>query len=230
MEEAGGKMIVKDIKKVEKKDPKDYFLFEIYMESYEESPFLVAKSEMAEFGLHKGSSVNFDNLKELLDTILIRRGKGIALRTIARRNLTERELKDKLLVRNIPDHITKDVLDWLKELTLLNDESYTENYINYKGKQKSKRELMFALKGKGVGKEMVIETIEKTGFDEMPQAIELAVKKLRPIYNGEEDLRELPQKEINKIMGYLFRKGFSLDTCKNAIKEGFILTIRASKL
>jgi len=223
-------MIVKDIKKVEKKDPKDYFLFEIYLETYEDSPFLVAKSEMAEFGLHKGSAVSFNTQKELLDTILMRRGKGIALRTIARRNLTEREIKDKLLTRDIPEHIANDILDWLKELTLLNDENYTENYINYKGKHKSKKELMFALKGKGVDKEMVIDTLEKTGFDEMPQAIELAVKKLRPIYNGEQDLKELSQKEVNKIMGYLFRKGFSLDTCKNAIKEGFILTIRASKL
>lgn len=214
-------MIVSDIKKIEKKNPKDYFLFEIYLEGYEETPFAVSKSEMAEFGLHKGISVSFPTQKELLDTILMRRGKGIALRMIAKRNLTEREIKDKLTEREIPSHISDEILRWLNEHHIISDTVYTENYINYKGKTKSKKDLMFTLTRKGMEKEMILETMERNSFDELSQAISLCEKKLKVIYNGEKDLKELPKKEIDKIIGYLFRKGFSFDTCKKALKEGF---------
>ena len=219
-------MKIEDIRKVEKKDPRDYFLFEIYLEG-DEFPFLVAKSEMAEFGLHKGGTVSFSSRKELLDTILLRRGKGIAVRAVTKKNLTERELLEKLENREVPSYIAADILKWLKELKIINDEAYAENYVSYKGKRKSKRELMFALTGKGVEKTTVLETLEKSNFDEMPQATALAEKKLRSVYKGESDLKELEKKDIERIIGYLFRKGYPLDICKKALKEGFQNILRA---
>lgn len=213
-------MKIEDIIKVEKKDPRDYFLFEVHIEG-EELPFLVAKSEMAEFGLHKGSYVNFTNRKELLDMILLRRGKGIAVRAVTKRNLTEKELLEKLTIREIPGSIAEEILKWLKELRIMSDEAYAENFINYRGKRKSKKELMFALTGKGIEKSKVLETLEKNNFDEQPQATLLAEKKLRSVYQGESELKEIQKKDIEKIIGYLFRKGYPLDVCKKAISEAF---------
>lgn len=213
-------MKVEDIRKVEKKDPRDYFLFEVHLEG-EEIPFLVAKSEMAEFGLHKGGNVSFSSRKELVDMILMRRGKGIAVRAVTKKNLTERMLLEKLEEREIPDYIAVEILKWLKELRIMDDKAYAENYVNYRGKRKSKKELMFALTGKGVEKATVLDTFEKNNFDEQPQATILAEKKLRSIYNGESDMKELSRKDIERIIGYLFRKGYPLDICKKALKEGF---------
>ncbi len=206
-------MRVNEIKKSEDKTTKysNTVIFE------DGSTLTVSKSEMAEFGLFADSNVGFDNIETLETCVLERRGKTYALRLLTRSNLSASQLEKKLKEQEYSNIIISSVMFWLEERGIINDELFVENFITYNKKNKSKKQIIYKLMDKGIEKNIIIDKLETAEFDEIEDAIEMAKKKMRPFFiDGLPDSLTL-RTQKDKILGYLFRKGFAYESCKNAV-------------
>ena len=127
---------------------------------------------------------------------------------LARRNYSESELLDKFHTRFIPDEkIFSAALEKLQKLGLQSDELFTESFI-HSHPGWGRRRLTLELKRRGI-EESMMELFLLNEADELSRCREALQKKLKG--------SELPAefRERQKLMAFLARRGFGLDTIKN---------------
>lgn len=149
----------------------------------------------------------------------VEKAKELALYVLTASMKTRKQLTTKLTEKGYPEDVTKEVLDRLEELHLLNDASFARNYATSKQRSSSlgagriKRELL----QKGVDAETVAEALEEVdGMDEDGQyeaALELLRKKAPSTRNLE------PTARVRRLAGLLARKGYSPAFIFRAVKE-----------
>lgn len=146
-----------------------------------------------------------------------------ALRFLSYRPRSEKEIRDKLLMKKAPQDIVDKVINSLREHKFLDDEKYAKWFIENRLRfnPKGQRILKMELKQKGVSSEIIEEAIKNLSGDgetELPSndldsARKLVEKKL-PRYK---DLEK--QIIYNKLGSFLARRGFGWDTIKKSIDE-----------
>ena len=99
----------------------------------------------------------------------------------------------------------------LKSLTIFNDERYAENYINYRGKSKSIRQIKMELTSKGIDNSI----IEKLFTDDVSDEAALNNLIRKKIKNPE----DMDENKIKKICMYLYRKGFSMELIREGLHD-----------
>lgn len=131
-------------------------------------------------------------------------------------NKTRKELKDKLILKELPEDIIEETLDRLSELKYINDEHYAESYVYSKQSfgKKGKGAIRQELRRKGVENEIIETTLETiSDEDERERAIELVTKKLHSTRNLDR------QKRMNRLVGMLSRKGYAGNIVFSVVKE-----------
>jgi regulatory protein len=123
---------------------------------------------------------------------------------------TESEMRKKLAEQGFSPASVEDAVNFLLEYRYLNDENYALRYLEKNGKKKSRRQIAFELKNKGIPAELVESAMEEIPVDEEAQILALLEKKK---YSGEAASRE----ERQKISGFLARKGFSYEAISAAL-------------
>jgi len=132
-----------------------------------------------------------------------------ALKLIARKRYTERELNKKLVGKKVGDaNDIADVIARLKELKYIDDGSFAKDYISTRMKisPRGKQMLKMELRMKGVSSSFISEAIEKSDIDEEYMAKKV-ITKYEKRYVGLEK-----NKKKEKIMRLLVSKGFKPDT------------------
>lgn len=120
---------------------------------------------------------------------------------------SEKEIIDWFYRKKTPEVVQQDLFNRLKSLDLINDKKFAEWWIGQRMqfKSKSKRELVYELKNKGIKREVVDEVIDSAEIDEERIARDLLEKKMYK-WQG------LPSFERNrKISEFLGRRGFGWD-------------------
>ncbi len=154
-------------------------------------------------------------LGQELDEAAIARLRGLddveqayerALKFLAPRPRSEAEVRRRLRQRQIPDAIVDQVVDRLRQASLLNDEEFAnfwvENRVTFR--PRSKRVLRAELKQKGVGDDQVRQALAAS--DDSAAAYALAAPRARR-------LAGLEYQEFRRKLGdYLARRGFDYDT------------------
>ena len=185
------------------------------------------KLHLTKITLSDGSEVLIDNdvcyekclkigteISDLDDLIFesnYRRAKSRAIWYIDRADHTEKALFEKLLRGGFPQRESAKVIARLKEVGLLDDLRYAENYANRLIESNvSKREALQKMLSKGVPYDMAKSVLEETETDELSQIKNIIEKKYRTnltLENG-----------VQKVYAALVRKGFSYDAVKTALK------------
>lgn len=134
-----------------------------------------------------------------------RRLMDYATRILARRSYTEHEMRDKLRKReqHSPE-LENQVLDRLKELKLINDESYVRNYLelNYLHKHQGFFKVAQKLKQKGIDPKETENLWNKLEVSEYHMAREALRKAMKRI-------NKYPrEKRAAKIVSFLAARGF----------------------
>ena len=134
---------------------------------------------------------------------------------LGRRARTEKEIRDKLLAKECAQEIIEETIKKLRKLKFIDDFEYAKNYIRQSKiiKPKGKYRLFQELVRKGVEKETVNQAIEE-GLGEEEDLVSLALKSYS---NKIKNLSR--EKQYNRAMGYLLRRGFSYDEAKKAVKK-----------
>ncbi len=170
-------------------------------------------------GLKKGMGVSSDRFSFLVDENRRYYVKLRAIRLLARRPHSEKELRTKLYQKKYEKEMITEVIDELKEKELLDDYKFAQIFTEEKmrtklwGEKKMKGELI----KKGISRELIEQIIEEK-FPEgnkLNDAITLAEKKMKTLLHKNLEKRKLAE----KIYIYLSSRGYDYETSKEAVEK-----------
>lgn len=173
----------------------------------------VDKDILEELSFFEGIELNPDEFDQKLETIQYKSALRTALYILARSSKTENEIKKKLKEKHHPEKAIRDVLEYLRGIGYINDESYTESFIRNMRDTAgtSRRTLYYKLAGKGVDIEVIRQKLEEAEFNDYASALKAAEKKAVCL-KGDKKEKSL------KIMNFLYRKGFGMEVCRKVIE------------
>ena len=123
-------------------------------------------------------------------------------------------VREKLKAGLYPEDLIEAAVTYVKSFGYLNDVRYAENFILARKSTKSKREILALLNRKGICSADIEKAFESCyGESEEVEAVRriLAKKKV--------DVRTADEREMQKIYGYLGRKGFRYDVVRQVIQN-----------
>ena len=181
----------------------------------EKIAFVLYKGDFNKYHITEGEEIPEADYDEIMHRILPKRALDRSYKLLLGRDYTERQLKEKLLSDEYPESIIDDTIQLLKEQKYIDDRRYTENYIFWQSKKKSRRRLMADLKQKGIKEEDASAAyemlLEQNDIDDEEVLIQNFMDK-KKIVPG-----ELSYEEKEKITAMLLRKGFSFDAVKHIL-------------
>ncbi|MEG2338383.1 MAG: regulatory protein RecX [Clostridium sp.] len=135
-----------------------------------------------------------------------------ALDIVSYRDVTSKEVKNKLSKKGYSDDVIEYVIEKLHNYNFINDEKYAINQTTYleKYKKQGKNKIIYSLKQKGISKN-IIDNLDFDEEIEFNSAKSLLEKKLKTLEND-------PKKK-EKIYRYLCSRGFSSSIVLNLIKN-----------
>lgn len=138
--------------------------------------------------------------------------KDCAFYYLNRRRYTKKELIDKLVKKEYEISVAQEVADYLEEANYIDDVDYARRFIHdglkikKHGLVRIKRDLI--LKGvKGHVVDMVIADLDIDTTSVLNDLIEIKAFNV--------DLKD--EKQLNKLYGFLLRRGFKYDEISNAL-------------
>lgn len=169
-------------------------------------------------GLTVGQEIDCVALKSLEDLESRHSAMSCAMRLLAYRPRSEREIWDALRRRGIREEVTTETLARLRELRLVDDSGFARSYVDMRngGSPRSRRLLAAELRARGVDKAAIVEPLAE--MDEADAAYRAAARKARQVRTAE-------FREFQKRVGdHLLRRGFgyslTFDTVKRVWAEG----------
>lgn len=176
--------------------------------------FILYKGELASFGIREGCEVKEETVGRIYSEVLLKRAKMRALHLLEDMDRTEAELCEKLRQGEYPQEIADAAVSYVKSFGYLDDRRYAENYVRSKSGSKSRKEIQAALRNKGIDRELISQAFEscfEEGTEE--EAIRRLLKKKRFCPDCADE------RELQKIYGFLGRKGFRYDTVRQVIQN-----------
>ncbi len=181
--------------------------------TFEDSSEVFIDNEVVyEKTLRAGADLSAEYIDDLVFESNYRRAKSRALWYLDRTDHTEKVLYQKLLRGGFPEKESAKVIARLKEVGLLDDNRYAQNYCERLIESNiSKREALQKMLQKGVPYDLAKQVLSDTEADEETQIKNIIEKKYR---------NKLAQENgWQKVYGALIRKGFSYDAVKKALNE-----------
>lgn len=174
----------------------------------QEFAFVLYKGELRSYKIACEQEITVETVKMIQEQVLLKRAKLRCMNLLKTKDYTRYQLQTKLKQGLYADDIIEAALDYVASYHYIDDERYARAYIQYASSSKSKRKIEQDLLLKGVSAEVIHSAMEDFEADNTDQEEELIKDLLRKKhYSGQNATIE----EKNKIIGYLYRKGFALD-------------------
>lgn len=151
--------------------------------------------------------------EKLEEKELLIKGKKRALRLLERKDYSRKELINRLLKDGYEENMVEQIIAYVDSYHYLDDARVAENYIRGRKSYKSKRELQYLLKQKGIEEEDISSAMGENYTDET-EAIQRYLRKFRL---EEEILDEMSYEEKQKIAAKLYRKGFAQEVIRKQL-------------
>lgn len=167
-------------------------------------------------GLKTNDEIDSEKLKILVEHENLIRCKNSALRIIEKSYKTEKEVRDKLILKGYEDNSINKSIEFLKEYNFINDSNYTKAFIHDKLNSQGSQKIKYKLIQKGISKEIIAEELSNLDKgNEKKVAFNIAKKKLDIIKKKEND----NYKVSGKLYRYLISKGYGYDVTNEIVKE-----------
>lgn len=167
-------------------------------------------------GLKTNDEIDSEKLKILVEHENLTRCKNSALRIIEKSYKTEKEVRDKLILKGYEDNSINKSIEFLKEYNFINDSNYTKAFIHDKLNSQGSQKIKYKLIQKGISKEIIAEELSNLDKgNEKNVAFNIAKKKLDIIKKKEND----NYKVSGKLYRYLISKGYGYDVTNEIVKE-----------
>ena len=167
-------------------------------------------------GLKTKDEIDSEKLKIIAEHESQVRCKNSALRIIEKSWKTEKEVRDKLILKGYEDNSINKSIEFLKEYNFINDSNYTKAFIRDKLKSQGSQKIKYTLIQKGISKENIDEELSNLNKEsEKSTALNLAKKKFDIIKKKENDNYKIS----GKLYRYLISKGYEYDVTSEVVKE-----------
>ncbi len=180
-----------------------------------EAAFVLYKGEVRSFHLKEGENIPEEVYCEIMETVLPKRAIKRAMSLLKVKAYTVKQLTEKLKNSGYPEMIVEEAINYVSSFGYLNDEQYALDYIEYHKESKSRMKIFNSLIQKGISKEIVEESWEKSTENdnrnlEQEQILTWMKKKN---FNPSEASYE----EKQRFSAFLYRKGFQIDSIRCAL-------------
>jgi regulatory protein len=179
----------------------------------------VATDTLVRFGLRTGDELSPALLRDLEHAEEILGAKSAALRSLAVRPRTEREIRDTLRGKEFSDAVAAETIAALKEARLLDDAGFARSYIRNAltlrpaGRILLKKKLLLLGVGKALADEALDEILGEVSQDEEAgKAATAFVAKKSHARKEEGKLRQ-------QLTAYLLRRGYPWDVVQQAVRS-----------
>lgn len=177
--------------------------------------FVLYKGELSRYGVKQGEELSPENYRIITQEILPKRVKLRAMNLLKSRAYTTMQLREKLRAGEYSEEFIALAIDYVSSFGYLDDRMYAADFVEYNKESKSKRRIQMDLQKKGISKELFEEVWEETAGDAQK---ELETKQIKRLMEKKHFCLESASKEeIFKMMGFLYRKGFSTDLIRNVV-------------
>ena len=141
---------------------------------------------------------------------------ALAFRYLALRPHSEKEVTDYLKKKKFPQEVEDNVLAYLKEHRLVDDEEFARWFVDQRTRVKPKgiHVIRLELKQKGIAEE-VIERVFKTPDSDTKPQVEIAQKLVESRLSRYSHLSK--QEIYQKLGAFLARRGFDWETIRRAL-------------
>lgn len=182
-----------------------------------EPAFALYSGEVKQF-LLKENSILSKEVYEQIIVILNKRATVRAMALLKDKDYSIKGLTLKLKDGYYPEESINSAVEYVSSYGYLDDVRYATNYVNFKSEKKTRKQIELELFNRGIDKntiDMVCEEFYSENKDiELNNALGIIEKKYYDISNR---ISEMDYNEVQKIKGYLFRKGFSVDVINKAL-------------
>lgn len=163
-----------------------------------------------EYGLSAGVELTEEKLLEIVNKSYYVRAKRRALWYLERGDMSKKQLVEKLS-KSFPKDICIKVAERFEELSLINDKSYANRLAEQLvlGKKMSPSHAAYLMVGKGIDKDLAKEVTANINADPIALINDIVDRRYKNRLNDE--------KEVNRAIGYLTRRGFSFSDIKKVI-------------
>lgn len=202
-------MIITEIQEVTKAKVKVFIDYEF--------AFVLYKGELRTYGICEEKKLTEDVYRTIIDVVLTKRAKLRSMHLLKSRDYTRYALSEKLRKDFYPEEVIEKAIAYVMSFGYVDDKRFARAYISYAGKTKSRKQIECYLMQKGVPKSDIAGAFEELEEVDALQSEESLIQALlvKKHYKKESANRE----ERRKIIGFLYRKGFSLDKIYKVVGE-----------
>lgn len=199
-------MIITSIKEYDKKRS------QIYIDG--EKAFLLYKGEIRKYKLEQDKEIDQITYDVIVREVLGKRAILRAMNLLQKRDYTEYKLREKLGDGGYPDSCIEDAIDYVKSYKYLDDRRYASDYARYYKESRSRKRIEQDLVQKGINKDLITEVMEEE-YDSEDEDIEL--DQIRHLLIKKHYSLSMDYKDKQKIMAFLYRKGYSTELIYKAM-------------
>lgn len=180
-----------------------------------ETSFVLYKGELRTYGIREGQELTEENYRMLMKEVLPKRAKLRAMNLLKSRSYTSHQLLEKLVTGGYSKEHAKEALDYVTSFGYVDDRQYTRDFIEYNKDKKSRQRIFVDLQQKGISKRLLEEVWDETVGEDVT---ELEKEQIRGwIKKKHFDKEDVSLAEIRRMMGFLYRKGFSFDAIRSVL-------------
>lgn len=175
--------------------------------------FAVTREEALLQGLRIGRELTVDEVGALRARDVVSKATESALRLLAVRPRSEKELRDRLRQKDYEPETIDAVMERVRGWGYLDDADFAQRWVSNRieHRPRGRRLLEQELRQKGIDRETIAETLDDADLDETAAAIELAEKSANRLRGLEPDVAR------RRLTGQLARRGFPYPAIKAAI-------------
>jgi regulatory protein len=164
---------------------------------------------IADYSLYTGRELNGEEYDALKASAASASAKARALRILGKRNMSRREITDRLVQKGESGETAEETADWLENIGAVNDAEYAALIVrHYMSRGYGKMRIQDELYRRGIEKELWEEAL-RTLQESDNMAYAYLVAKLRG---------SVPDKAVTKrVSDALYRRGFSWEEIKSAL-------------
>jgi regulatory protein len=178
--------------------------------------FSLYKRELKTYGIAKDREISEETYSKLMDEVLVKRAKLRCMNLLKSRDYTRQQLEDKLKSNCYPKEVADKAIEYVMSYGYIDDVRYAVSYIGYKSSSKSTKQIKTELLRKGISKDDIEEAFSQCALDNSMMDESNLIEKL--IEKKKFDKEKATYEEKQKIIGFLYRKGFSLDKIYQAVE------------
>ncbi|WP_029232710.1 regulatory protein RecX [Butyrivibrio sp. VCB2006] len=205
-------MTVTDIVELDKKRSK------IYIDG--EFAFVLYKGELREYGIKVGADILESTYEEITGTLLTKRAKLRAMNLLQKKDYTEKQLRDKLNDGLYPDNLVDEAISYVKSYKYLDDERFARDYITYHLEMRSKNRIIQDLMGKGLSKDFIVPIYDELcGEANENSDTDIEQAQIEKLLSKKHYSEDLEYNDKQKIMAFLMRRGYSIESIKRAMNH-----------